>query len=454
MSRIKVVRRVLVAAALVLAAAGAVAPAPPAGAADTAPDLGDFRLRRGPNELQSRVEALDARLPRLGVQNLLLQANRQARFGGLFDPCNEAAFNGRGIEPLHWCFDDADTGTVGGDQGSGNVEWMPQGVTTVADAQADERWGDRQAVLVSWYDKRLGDEKGVRVSFLDPETGLYQHVLLVYPYVAENEDPTYEILQTPQNGDRPGIHAGGIAWYGNYLYVADTVRGIRVFDMRYIFDLETAGNGNTTDRHQIGLHGGNYYGFGYRYVMPQVDLWVNADGHNTNVDFDCAPEGPPAFSYVGLDRSTAPDRLVTGEYCRNTSDRDDKNGRVATWPLDGDTGRPQLAADGLWHANAAHRLPVPNIQGAVVHDGTWYLSRSRGDDQNGHLVEARGDGSSNAVLDVTRTRWAGVGVEDLSYWPSQDAIWTVTEHPGKRALYSCPATAPPNRAGMVCGTLD
>ena len=220
------------------------------------------------------LEALDARLPRLGVQNLLLQANRQARFGGLFDPCNEAAFNGRGIEPLHWCFDDADTGTVGGDQGSGNVEWMPQGVTTVADAQADERWGDRQAVLVSWYDKRLGDEKGVRVSFLDPETGLYQHVLLVYPYVAENEDPTYEILQTPQNGDRPRIHAGGIAWYGNYLYVADTVRGIRVFDMRYIFDLETAGNGNTTDRHQIGLHGGNYYGFGYRYVMPQVDLWV------------------------------------------------------------------------------------------------------------------------------------------------------------------------------------
>ena len=90
----------------------------------------------------------------------------------------------------------------------------------------------------------------------------------------------------------------------------------------------------------------------------------------------------------------------------------------------------------------------------MVHDGTWYLSRSRGDDQNGHLVEARGDGSSNAVLDVTRTRWAGVGVEDLSYWPSQDAIWTVTEHPGKRALYSCPATAPPNRAGMVCGTLD
>jgi hypothetical protein len=451
------VERCCAAAAALILAATVVGPAPPAvaaapatpAAADAAPDLGDFRLQRGPNDLMSRVEALDTRLPRLGVQNLLLQANRRAGSG----TC-DAAFGERGTPAAHWCFDQADSGTIGGDEGSGNVEWMPQGVTTVADAQADERWGERQALLVSWYDKRLGAEKGVRVSFLDPATGRYQHVLLVYPFVSEGEDPDYEILQTPQNGDRPGIHAGGIAWYGNYLYVADTVRGIRVFDMRYIFDLETAGNGDTSDRDRIGLHGGNYHGFGYRYVMPQVDLWVNPAGHNTNVDANCAIDGPPAFSYIGLDRSTTPDRLVTGEYCRNPFDMVDKDGRVATWPLDGETGRPLLGAGGVWQANAAHRLPVPNVQGAVVHDGTWYLSRSQGEDQNGHLVEARGDGSPNTVLDVTATRWGGIGVEDLSYWPSQDAIWTVTEHPGRRALYACPATAPADGAGQVCGTRD
>lgn len=39
----------------------------------------------------------------------------------------------------------------------------PQGVTTVADAQADGLWGNREALLVSWYDHKdsLAPKKGV-----------------------------------------------------------------------------------------------------------------------------------------------------------------------------------------------------------------------------------------------------------------------------------------------------
>ena len=102
-------------------------------------------------------------------------------------------------------------------------------------------------------------------------------------------------------------------------------------------------------------------------------------------------------------------------------------------------------------ADTAQRLPEPNIQGVTAYEGTWYLSRSRGSNENGYLIEASTSGEPAGVLSVTRTRWGGVGVEDLSYWPSQDTIWTVTEHPGKRAIYSCPADAPPDSAGRLCG---
>lgn len=446
--------RVLIVALLAAAAflASPAGPASPAGAA-TPPSLDDFRLRPTDLDLQGRVDQLSAELPRRGVQDLLAEANREATSAPAGDPCMPTAFGGR-AEPAHWCLDDADTGTIDGDEGSGNVEWMPQGVTTVADADDGEVWDTRRPILVSWYDKRLGTEKGVRVSFLDPDTGRYQHVLLAYPYTNSAGEASYEYLDTPQSGDNGGIHAGGIAWYGNYLYVADTTRGVRVFDMRYIFDLETAGNGDTTDGDRVGRHGDTYYGFGYRYVMPQVDAWVNDAGPDNDGDGECENSGAPKFSYVSVDRSATPHQLVTGEYCRAPADEtdDDAYGRVATWPLDAGSGRPQPDADGVWRASSAHRLPRPNIQGAVSHDGTWFLSRSRGEDDNGHFVEAAASGSPTGTLSATATRWGGIGVEDLSYWPSQDAIWTVTEHPGRRAIYSCPRVAPPGSAGAVCGS--
>jgi hypothetical protein len=444
-----------VVAALLVGAAVAVAPttaaSPAAGAAASPPGLDDFVLQRTDLDLRGRVERLDQDLPTRALDGILAQANRPATFGS----CNPAAFGDRGEGVQHWCWDSADAGTIDGDEGSGRVEWMPQGVTTIADARPDEGAGGRQPLLVSWYDKRLDPEKGVRVSFLDPGTGRYQHVVLAYPYINSAGNPSYEILDTPQSGEHGGIHAGGVVWYGDHLYLVDTQRGVRVFDTRRIFDLEAADNGDTSDGARIGRHDGTYYGFGYRYVMPQVDAWTNDAGPDNDGDSACEATGAPKFSYAGLDRSTSPHQLVTGEYCRNDDPTDvDRNGRVAAWPLDEGTGQPATGADGRWRATSAHRLPQPNIQGAVSHEGVTYLSRSRGEDANGHLIHATPDGSPTGTLQVTETRWAGIGVEDLSYWPSQDAIWTATEHPGRRAIYSCPLTTPPDRAGLVCGTVE
>ena len=396
---------------LFLAVGAALVVAAPARA--QAPKLDDFKLRPGATDLPPKAEALGARLPRTGVEQVLGDANRPATENG---PCNATAFPNPPAGTRWFCFDPSDTGDI---EHPDAVEWIPQGVTTSADGGAG-----RDALLVSWYDKRTAPAKGVRVSFLDPATKRYRHVLLVYPTTVGGQ-PSYEIVGRPQGG----IHAGGIAWYGDKLYVVDTERGIRVFDLRNLLDLDASPNGDTEDATQVGLHGGKYYGFGYRYVLPQTGAWVNAAGPDNDGDFTCAADGAPKFSSIGLDRAAA--RLVTSEYCDSGA-----FGRVARWPLAGDDLQP--GADGLVHAAEVQRLPVHNVQGAVSNGGTWYLSRSRGSTTAGQLIPATpgADGS----LKAGAARPAGIGPEDLSYWPGRDEIWTVTEHAGRRMLYGVPAT--------------
>ncbi|MPY78041.1 MAG: hypothetical protein GEV04_06010 [Actinophytocola sp.] len=412
--------------------------------------MADFVLRPANNqaELQDRVNKLDAELPKLGVQNLLDQVNRTGVSSTSPTTCNPTATKGFEHVGRSFCFDAGDSSRVGA-----TVEWMPQGVTTVADAQSDQLWGTKRAILISWYDKAPEDGgqsggdadkiKGVRITFFDPDTAKYQHVLLAYPYINSYGNPTYMSLRTKQIGSCPELHAGGISWYGNYLYVADTNRGFRVFDMRYIFDLKTASNGDTSDKYRIGRHSGVYYGHGYRYVMPQVAAYVNP---NTPPG-TCYGGGSPKFSFTGLDRSGT-DHLTSGEYSRDTY------GRVARWPLAGTTGKPKLT-DGLWRATSAYRLPVTSVQGAVSHNGTWYLSRSRGVDNLGRLYVAEAPGTSTGSLSITETHYGGVGVEDLSHWPNTaggvDEFWTVTEHPGKRLLYACDPIGMAT-TGTICGT--
>jgi hypothetical protein len=171
-----------------------------------------------------------------------------------------------------------------------------------------------------------------------------------------------------------GLHAGGILWYGNHLYVADTTRGIRVFDMRSIFDLAKSPNGDAKDKKRIGRQNGVYYGFGYRYVMPQVDAWVNAAGPDNDGKFACKGTGAPKFSYMSIDRSEVPDR---------------------------------------------------------------YLSRSHGQ-HAGQLLLAKPDASPQGTLQATDARPAAIGPEDLSFWPGHKEVWTVTEHAGRRVLYAAP----------------
>jgi hypothetical protein len=78
------------------------------------------------------------------------------------------------------------------------------------------------------------------------------------------------------------------------------------------------------------------------------------------------------------------------------------------------------------------------VQGATSTHGRWYLcSTGEGPDGPAHLQAARADWPGAGVLTPDgEERDVAAGSEDLSHWSGRDELWTVTEYPGSRILYS------------------
>ncbi|MET8333385.1 hypothetical protein [Streptosporangium canum] len=333
-----------------------------------------FHLKRDNGDLAAGVQALEKQLKRVTLDTVLAKANRVAARKGA---TGAGAFGTMRPRPVDWYCFDADDNAV--------RDWYPQGLTCSSDAGTGAG-----TFVVSWYFKpETGAERGVRLSFLDTAALRYRHVLLVRARADGDIAPI-------------DIHAGGVAWYGGLLYVADTRRGMRVFDTRHIFEVD--GDDKTT----IGRKGGVHNAFGYRYVMPQTGAWTPTSGD-------------ARFSFAAIDRTTAPDTLISGEYL------DGPGGRVARWPLNADG--TLRADDGVASALDAYRLPEARIQGALSHDGTWYLSQAAGATRNGSLI---------VVGDTVRKRPYPVGPEDLTCVRDKKTLWSVTEFAGRRVIYGVP----------------
>ena len=139
----------------------------------------------------------------------------------------------------------------------GTTSWYPQGISTSADAYDVGTYEGKHVTLVSWYDNRdvpNAENKGVRIAFVDRDKSpdAYRYVLLVEPY---SNAGTADFRAVK-------VHSGGIAWYGNSLYIVDTDKGFRVFDLTQIWKVET-GDG-------IGKKaGGGFSAANYAYVLPQ-----------------------------------------------------------------------------------------------------------------------------------------------------------------------------------------
>jgi len=281
--------------------------------------------------------------------------------------------------------------------------WVPQGVTGSADATATGVIAGKRVVMISWYyTPPAGStyEKGVRVAIVDvtdPKAPTYRFALLVEP-TGTVAAPDF----LPVN-----IHAGGLVWYQDLLYVVETGKGFRVFDMSRAMTV-------VTDVDQIGCTGGTCRAGLYKYAIPQIGAYASSS--------TCSP----IFSYVSLDRTTTPPSLVSGEYCGGTACQSQPlAGRVFRWPLDAATGR--IAAGTSWPSES-FLLGQTQVQGAASRDGTFYLSSSAPPAGGGALYRAKvGKSATSTWLDAP---------EDLMIDGPAASVWTLSEAAGTRVVMS------------------
>lgn len=275
----------------------------------------------------------------------------------------DAAIGGRAQGYL-WDRDDAAT-----------QHWYPQGITGSQDAQASGPLAGREVHVVSWYSKR---GHGVRLSFVDVAGGRYRHVLCVRPTGGEGSALV-------------NVHAGGVVWVGDLVYVADTRRGLRVFDTSRMLRVPEHRREATQ---------------GHEYVVPQVGAY-RSTGAKLN------------FSFASLDRSE-PATLMVGEYSKAPG------GRLVRWPID-------LSSCLLSSRSAieAYRAPVDRLQGATMVAGSLVASSSR---MGGRLYVGRpGEPSRRHV-------WWPFLPEDLYFSGAAGELYSLTEEPGMRMVFGVAIT--------------
>jgi hypothetical protein len=268
-------------------------------------------------------------------------------------------------------------------------DWWPQGITTSADASDTEDVEGRRVLVVSWYAKH---GQGSRLTFLDLDTRRYRHVLLVVPTVVDGS-----VVLEPLK-----VHAGGIVWLGPYLHVAATARGVVSCRLDDLMRVPVEGTDLTTHDHA--------------YVLPVRFSYRAVTGEGLE---------RLRYSFLSLDRSAEPMQLVVGEYGNLSQTR-----RLARYPLDPETLHLAAGEDGASRPLGLDEQGAVRMQGAAIARGTWYVTASTGHWVPGSVYVGR-PGSWR------RYRYATpMGPEDVTWWPSTDLLWSVSEHPRRRWVYS------------------
>lgn len=259
------------------------------------------------------------------------------------------------------------------------TQWYPQGVDVGT-------WRGEPAIATSWF-RQDADRKHVasRITLVDLDRSRRIDIALA---VLDG----HGALQPAQ------IHAGGLAWFDDRLFVAATGRGIWEFDLSEVQTVD----GETAHR----LLGSN---------TPKGDLTMLAVARTRvhAVDLRC--------SFIGrsFGQNGEPlDRVLIGEYAT------DKSGRVGSFLVDQKPGGT-LTPDGRFTPE------IDRMQGAVQWGNNVLISQS--------VVEIK-----------PGTLWIGVdekfkparalpaGPEDLALDPKRRSVWSVAEHPFKRVVREFP----------------
>lgn len=280
----------------------------------------------------------------------------------------------------------------------GTDKWYPQGITTSADAYGSGEYDGQRVQLITWHSDNYDDGKrGARISFVSQggaSPKKYRHVLLVAPKGSND----FAAIK--------GLHAGGVAWYGDLVYVVDTHGGLRVFDLRHVYKVDAS------IKDGIGKQSSGKYGaYGYKYVLPQVRTY-NWNTKSGVKDL--------RFSFVSLDRSSTPDSLVVGEYDAERTDC-----RVVRWDVDYTTRLLKLSSGSIATASQAVTHSNTKIQGAAAIGDKFFLTQS-----GGSLISFSWKGGEKKTSGVFSHVPEDMSVE------SGVGVWSLMEERGERSVFA------------------
>lgn len=271
-----------------------------------------------------------------------------------------------------------------------DLRWWPQGVTTAGDAvPLDESLHGRRLVITSSYAKQLpwdDAQQGSRVTVMDLDTLRYRHVLLV------RAQPDGRLAPL-------SVHAGGVVWHGGHLHVAATGKGMFTFRLDDLVRVRT--------REEA---------FGYRYVLPTCGQYAaRTDAGLTGF----------RYSFLSLDRSTDPPTLLAGEF----TDDPRRTRRLASFAVDPTTSLLETGADDRVRLQPVGDGPQ-RMQGVVRARDRLHVTVSQGRRRRGSVYAGPPGGL------VHHRHATPMGNEDIAYWPEEDLLYSVSEHPMARWLFT------------------
>lgn len=262
--------------------------------------------------------------------------------------------------------------------------WYPQGIDL-------GEWHGRRTLAISWFRQRLdGTHLASRVAFVDLDRSRHLDVLLA----VRGDDGALQPAR---------IHAGGLAWFGDRLFVAATGKGIWEFDLADVRRLR-----GTDARRIAGARG--------RGLRLGATALVAVRTRVHPIDLRC--------SYLGRvfdDDGTPLRRVLIGEYVKGDT------GRIAEFTVpDGDGDR--FAEQGRFSPG------ISNMQGAVRWGDRHFVSQSDRMHPGALWTGPR------EALERDRVPLP-VGCEDLALDLDAKLLWSLGEHPWKRVVRGIPFSA-------------
>jgi hypothetical protein len=104
--------------------------------------------------------------------------------------------------------------------------------------------------------------------------------------------------------------------------------------------------------------------------------------------------------------------------------------RLVRYPLDADSSHLAAHEDGTSRPVWIDERGLGHMQGAALVGDTYYVTVSRGRYRLGRVYV----GEPGRFRQFARA--TPVGPEDISYWPSTDQLWSLSEYPGHRFVYA------------------